>query len=239
MDINPEKNNEMDTDVINNAETEVREDKEDNKEEKTDKNENGNNEPEEKKQDPFLLFPMRYAKFCSFYQGVVLISFAGIIAAICSAIYGTLLWGAIFGAASIFFYFTFTSNELIERLGLSYKTKTGSLEITYCRRKYGDVFFIPSKLVWYDVERIGDNAFRSEKNAELLEIYIPKSIKSIGKDILGGCRDLTAIRYEGSEEEWNSIESETDFSGVNVTFNAVFPAIPQKEKDKRRSTPEK
>ena len=181
-------------------------------------------------QDPFELYPKRYERFKSFYLGVVILSFAGFMGAACVALYVNLLWGALVAAVSFFIYVVLTSNELIERLGLSYKTSVGSLEITYGCKKYGDVFFIPSRLLWYDVERIGNRAFRSEKNKGLREIYIPASIKSIGRDAFVSCTDLEAIRFEGSREEWEAIECESDLSCIEVSFGAVFPAIPQKKK---------
>ena len=184
----------------------------------------------ENEQDPFELYPKRYAKFKSFYLAVVILSFAGFMGAICVAIYMNLLWGAIVGAVSFFVYVVLTSNELIEKLGISYKTSVGSLEITYGCKKYGNVFFIPSRLLWYDVERIGDRAFHSEKNKGLKEIYIPASIKSIGKDAFVACSDLEAIRFEGSRAEWEAVECESDLSHVELSFGAVFPAIPQKKK---------
>ena len=187
-------------------------------------------EPTESVQDPFALYPIRYAKFCTFYLIIVIISFAGFMGAICAAIYAELLWGALIAAISFFVYLVFTSNELIERLGLSYKTSAGSLELTYCCKKYGDVFFIPSRLLWYDVERIGDNAFRSAKNEGLREIYIPASIKSIGKDAFAACTDLQAVRFEGSRDEWESIANESDLTGIEVSFGASFPPIPKKKK---------
>ena len=193
-------------------------------------NETKPSEQTEPAQDPFELYPMRYAKFKTFYLGIVIISFVGFMGAICAAIYKDLLWGAIIAAISFFVYLVFTSNELIERLGLSYKTSVGSLELTYCCKKYGDVFFIPSRLLWYDVERIGDNAFRSEKNAGLKEIYIPASIKSIGKDAFAACADLKAVRFEGSRDEWESIANESDLTGIEVSFGASFPPIPKKKK---------
>ena len=181
-------------------------------------------------QDPFELYPKRYARFKSVYLGIVLISFAGFMGAVCVAIYINLLWGALAGAISFFVYLVFTSNELMEGLGLSYKTGVGSLKITYGCKKYGDVFFIPSRLLWYDVERIEDRAFHSEKNKGLREIYIPSSIKSIGRDAFVACSDLEAIRFEGSREEWEAIVCESDLSRVEISFGAVFPAVPQKKK---------
>ena len=181
-------------------------------------------------EDPFELYPVRYARVTRFYLCIVLISFIGFMGAVFAAIYKDLLWGALIGAISFFVYVVFTSNELLEKLGIAYKTSVGSLTLTYCRKRYGDVFFIPSRLLWYDVERIGDNAFRSETNATLKEIYIPASIKSIGKDAFAACTELRAVRFEGTREEWEAISCESDLSHIELCFNAAFPLIPNKKK---------
>ena len=133
-------------------------------------------------------------------------------------------------AISFFIYYVLTANELIDKLGIVYKTSAGSLEVNACRMRYGDVFFVPSRLLWYDVERIGDGAFSSPKNAALREVYIPKTIKSIGKDVFSLCDSLEALRFEGSEEEWQAIENESELCGVVVTFDAVYPISVQKKK---------
>ena len=187
--------------------------------------------------DAFKLYPSRYDKFMSFYRALVIIAAVGIAAALAVAIYKDLMWGAVIGLGSVFVYVFFTSNEIFEKLGLAYKTSVGSLEITYCRKKYGNTFFVPSKILWYDVERIGDEAFNSEKNDGLTEIYLPRSIKSFGKDVFCGCKDLKYIRFEGSEEEWQAIEKETepDLSEISVSYNAEVPALPEKKKTKARN----
>lgn len=184
--------------------------------------------------DPFKSYPERYERFKIFYLCIVVISFVGFMGAICIAIYNELLWGALVGAISFFIYYVFTANELIDKLGISYKTSVGSLEVNACRMRYGEVFFVPSRLLWYDVERIGDRAFCSPKNAELREIYIPKTIKSIGKDVFSSCDSLEAVRYEGSEEEWQAIENESELSGVAVTFGAVYPTSVKKRSNSVR-----
>ena len=188
--------------------------------------------------DPFKLYPMRLEKFMSFYRTLVVAAFAGITAAVIVAIYESLLYGALIGIGSIFIYIFFASNEIFEKLGLAYKTTAGSLEIKYCRKKYGDVFFVPSKILWYDVEKIGDEAFNSVKNEGLTEIYIPKSIKSFGKDVFCGCADLIAIRFEGSEEEWQAIENVVEAvpDGVELTYNSEFPQSLTENKNQQNKT---
>ena len=180
--------------------------------------------------DPFKSYPERYERFKIFYLCIVVISFVGFMGAIWVAIYNDLLWGALVGAISFFIYYVLTANELIDKLGISYKTSVGSLEVNACRMRYGEVFFVPSRLLWHDVERIGDRAFCSPKNATLREIYIPKTIKSIGKDVFSLCDSLEALRFEGSEEEWQAIENESELCGVEVTFDAVYPISVQKKK---------
>ena len=184
---------------------------------------------ENKKQDPFKLYPMRYSKFMSFYLGIVILSCAGFLIAVFAAIEKDLLWVACIAAVTLFCYIRFTSNEMREKLGLTYKTGVSTLEITSCRPKYGDILFIPSKLLWYDVESIADEAFKPKRNSELKEIYLPSSLKKIGKNILLSCENLEAIRFCGSEDEWNAIEKETDFDGITITFNESYPEIPKKQ----------
>ena len=85
--------------------------------------------------DPFKSYPERYERFKIFYLCIVVISFVGFMGAICIAIYNDLLWGALVGAISFFIYYVFTANELIDKLGISYKTSVGSLEVNACRMR--------------------------------------------------------------------------------------------------------
>ena len=180
---------------------------------------------EVKKPSPEEIYPKRLKKFADLYLLVVIISSLGLAAAITVAVMLDLLWGAVIALASLFIYTRFTASELRDRLGISYKTSAGSLEITKVKVRYGDVFFIPSRLVWYDVERIADGAFFSPsgKNAELRAVYLPRSIKHIGKDVFASCNSLCEVHFEGSASEWEKIEKLTSFDELEVSFDAAYP----------------
>ncbi len=186
---------------------------------------------EKKKLDSEKLFPKRMAKVQSFYLlfGIMYTAALGI--AVYFAVSSDLKWAAVIAAVTVFFYVRFTDYTLDEQLGISYKTASGSLTVTRCRARYGDIFYIPSRLLWYDVETISDRAFFSPKakNAELHTIYIPKSIKHIGKDVFSSCESLSTVCFEGSRAEWEKVTKETDFSGFNMVFCAPFPTITKKK----------
>ena len=181
--------------------------------------------PPKKKKDPEKLFPIRLSKFNSFYLLVVLAAAVSLAVGIFVAVTSDLFWGIAIFFAGIFIYVYFTSSELHEKLGLWYKTDAGTLYITKCRARYGDVFYVPSRLLWYDVEELCDEAFLSpaNKNKELRAIYLPKTLKRIGKDVFASCEALTEIYFEGTEEEFQKIEKETSLEGLKVIFGASYP----------------
>ena len=85
----------------------------------------------------------------------------------------------------------------------------------------------------FDVTRIEDKAFLSKHNAELRCVFLPKTLLSIGKDVFEGCQSLEAIFFEGTEEEWERIEKETDLSSLRITFEAKYPPVVKKKKIKQ------
>ena len=194
------------------------------------KQKNAATTPKKKKKDPAKLFPIRYSKFNDFYLLVVLASAFALGIGITLAVTDDLFWGLAIFFSAILVYAYFTSSELHDKLGLWYRTESGSLYITKCRAKYGDVFYIPSRLLWYDVEELCDNAFFSStgKNSELCAVYLPKSLKKIGCDVFASCDSLKTIFFEGNEEEWNKIEKNTDLEGLEIIFETPYPKKPVK-----------
>ena len=176
------------------------------------------------KKDAEKLYPKRLSKFKSFYLLLVIISAVGLGAAIYVAVAIDLLKGALIAALAIFIYVRFGRSTLDDRLGIYYKTHNGVLSVTRCRARYGDIFYIPSRLVWYDVTELCDRAFFSAlgKNREMHTVYLPKSITRIGKDIFESCDSLTRICYEGSREDFEKIESQTDISAYELVFEAQY-----------------
>ena len=184
-----------------------------------------NNEEEPIKKDPRELYLSRLNKFRIFYLLLVILSAAGLGAAIVVAVMLDLFYGALLAIVSVLAYVRFTQSELDDKLGLYRKTEAGALFITRARARYGDELYIPSRLLWYDVEGISDGAFFSPKakNASLKAVYIPKSIKYIGKDVFASCASLEEIFFEGTEDEWNKIVKESSFDGLKINFEADYP----------------
>lgn len=179
----------------------------------------------QKKKDPEKLFPLRYEKYNSFYLLVVLSAAVALGVGIFVAVTDELLWGVGIFFAAIFIYVYFTTSELHEKLGIWYKTDAGRLLVTKCRARYGDVFYIPSRLIFYDVEELCDKAFFSplDKNKELKAVFLPKTLRRIGTDVFASCESLAEIYFEGSEAEWAKIESATSLEGLTVIFDSTLP----------------
>ncbi len=64
-----------------------------------------------------------------------------------------------------------------------------------------------------------------QNRAKITGIYIPKSVHRIETYAFNGCSSLTALYYEGTEEDWNKVIKENDWSfgapEFTVNFNAV------------------
>ena len=69
------------------------------------------------------------------------------------------------------------------------------------------------------LEEIGDKQFYF---CEILkEVYIPASVKRISRGSFSGCYELTDVWYEGTEEEWLSIDLwNSEVAESNIHFNS-------------------
>ena len=92
--------------------------------------------------------------------------------------------------------------------------------------------WVPQRLMWFDVIEIGDRAFCAKRNAELKKVFLPLTLRRIGKDIFDGCPLIETIYYEGSKEAFDKIESDTDILGYSVIFDAKYPPVAKKKKKK-------
>lgn len=68
--------------------------------------------------------------------------------------------------------------------------------------------------------KIGDYAFKECTN--LYKIVIPTSVKSIGKEVFKGCNELECIFYDGTKEEWNSIDKSTNWKDSERTCTIFY-----------------
>lgn len=202
-----------------------------------------NSEKTEANEKPTLPPHKEYAKrMQSFNEKYIMtLSAAGvaIAAGLALAMYYQFIVGAAVAALGVIIYTKFVGLDLYSQLGFEYKTYTEGLKLTLCRARYGDVLWIPSKLFYFDVTRIEDKAFANKHNEELRCVFLPKSLKSIGKDVFDDCPALTDIFFEGSEAEWERIEKETDLSSLSVTFDAKYPPVKKKSKVKANAKKKK
>ena len=191
-------------------------------------------EPQKKAQlPPHKEYAKRMLSFSEKYIMTLCGAGVAIAAGIAIAIFYEFIIGVAAVALGVVIYVKFVNSDLYSQLGFEYKTYTEGLCLTLCRARYGDVMWVPSRLIYFDVTRIEDKAFSSKHNEELRCVFLPKSLKSIGKDIFEDCHALEDVFFEGSEAEWEKIEKETDFSSFRLTFDAKYPPVKKKTKEKK------
>ena len=188
------------------------------------------NEPKKDVLPPHKEYAKRLLQFNTFY--IQLLLSVGVIIAIgiaLAVIYNVVL-GVIVALSGVFLYRYLAVDEMSKKLGIRYSSGVGGITVLSCRARYGDVMWIPSRLIWFDVIKIGDKAFASEKNLELKRVFLPKTLKEIGSDIFEGCDALCEIHFEGTREEWEEIAKSSDVSTYKIYFDAKYPPIPKRKK---------
>lgn len=179
---------------------------------------------------PHKEYAKRMLSFSGFYIGFIVIVGVIMALAVAVAVLYNVMLGVAIAAFGVFFYTSFLSENLSKTLGFRYVSLAGGIRLTMCRMRYGEVMWVPESLMWFDVIAIGDGAFASPKNAELKKVFLPKTLTEIGKDVFSGCDALEDIYYQGSEEEFAKISSETDLSAYRIIFDAKYPPLPKKKK---------
>lgn len=179
---------------------------------------------------PHKRYIQRIKKFQKYYTQLVIIIGAIIVISVIIAV----VYNLIIGVSTVIFaailYNSWASSEMYKELGIKYKSITGGIIVTSCKARYGDIMWIPASLIRFDVIEIDDRAFAKRNNESLTKLFLPKTLKKIGTDIFDGCDSLKEIFFEGSEEEWNNVEKNTDFSCYKVIFEAKYPPIIKKKK---------
>lgn len=190
-------------------------------------------QPERPAVPPHKEYAKRMLNFSEFYIGFIVI--VGIIMAIAVAIavlYSVVL-GVVLALFGVLFYTTILSDNMSKMLGFRYVSMAGGIRITMCRARYGEVMWVPDSLMGFDVIAIGEGAFKSPKNSELKKVFFPKTLRTIGKDVFEGCEALEDIYYQGSEEEFAKIVCETELSAYRIIFDAKYPPLAKKKKNKK------
>lgn len=153
------------------------------------------------------------------YLLVFIVSAAFVMIGIWIAVSIKVSYGLICAMSAVVFYIFAVGNILYKRLGIAYASTTGQLRITkYHGRGRADAW-IPRRLLRLDVTEIDDGAFDQDSSREITTVHLPQTLRRIGKDVFKGCDRLERICFEGSREEWESIESETDLSAYSVELD--------------------
>ena len=155
--------------------------------------------------------------------------------AIAVAVMWKVSYGLMIAIIIVLGYIGVTGNILYSRLGFSYDSLPGALRIKDVYGKNREQVFIPRRLFWLDVCEIGNKAFCHTSSASIKTVYLPRALKTIGENAFEGCDALCCICFEGSEDEWNAIEKNTSFEGIEILFGQeiAYPEKPKKEKKKK------
>ena len=190
----------------------------------------------------------RYAdglkQFGLFYWELVIGAVIVLVIAVLLALYSSILIGLAVSAAVGCIYTYFTADELKKRLGLSYRSEEGSLIVTGLDAKGAEELYLPSRLMWWDVEILADHAMEKEGNTSLSALHLPRSLRRIEAEAFCGCENLTRLLYEGTEVEWAKVACEAELASVTLVFDVAYPALskkekPKKEKKRKKDTEEK
>ncbi len=184
---------------------------------------------------PLDEYKARLEHFKKYYLLLVLLTALAVCMGIAIAVLVNLLIGVCLSVISACVYVYFSIDEAQKSLGIRFKNINGYVVISRLYDTLGGTAVVPERLIYADVREIGDGALDGEKNTELCELYIPKSVEKIGKDIFADGAHVT-IKYEGSAEEWENIESRTDFCAHTLCFDCEYPQLPPKRK--RKKTPQ-
>ncbi len=173
----------------------------------------------------------------SSYLAIVIISAAIAAAGITVAVLWYVSAGLALAILAILFYMYATKSLLSGRLGISYKSSTGRLCISKLCTNGKQELWIPSRLLWLDVTEISNRVFTPEDAASVKILHLPKALLSIGKYAFEDCNALQHIYFEGSEQEWASIELNCDLEGIELHFldNSIF-SVPKTEKKSKHSS---
>ena len=189
--------------------------------------ENTANEGEEVRSYPEEEFLGALAAFEKAYLNTVIIAAVIAAAGIGVAVIVKVSYGLICAIAAVLFYIGSVSNILYNKLGLAYTSVMGAIYITECYGKGRSEAWIPRKLMWIEVRSIEDEAFDHDSCRAIETVHMPRTLVHIGKNVFLGCENISRICFEGSREEWEAIECETDLSGIEVEFDSMV-SYPEK-----------
>ncbi len=172
---------------------------------------------------PEQRYSLRLYEFEKYYLTIVLLSGAAVLTGIAVAILLDIFVGiaCVLLAAVAYVYFVF--DEARGKLGIRYRNTEGHIEITKLLCTYGDCLVLPPRFIYADVRVLDDGALCSKKNEGLRKLYLPASVERIGKNIFGDEPLPFTVCFEGTREEWEKIQKQTDFSQFELLFECEYP----------------
>ena len=95
---------------------------------------------------PHEEYAKRMGNFIAYYRQLLV--FIGVVAlmGLVIAVAENVILGSCTAILSAALYVYFTSDELFKKLGLRYSSTEEGVEITRCRVRYGDTFYIPENI---------------------------------------------------------------------------------------------
>lgn len=157
--------------------------------------------------------------------------------AIVIAILFKVSYGVMLAVATVIVYISAVGQILYIKLGFSYLSLSGELRITEVYGRKRNSVYIPRRLLWLEVTEIRERAFCHSSSAKVQTVYLPKTLKKIGRNAFEGCESLERICFEGSESEWNAVEGAELVCGVEIVFgeSSGYPAQQGVRSKKRRN----
>lgn len=98
-----------------------------------------------------------------------------------------------------------------------------------CNDAFYNCSLLKTIVLPYNTIRIGTSSFAGCESLEY--VYLPKSLMLLSTSAFPNSRSLKAIYYEGSEEDWNKIETywgkPSHFLTDKLVFNTPAPSYPR------------
>ena len=178
-----------------------------------------------------------YAWTEKLYRAIIVVSCILAAASIGIAVIWKVSYGLIGAFVTVVFYLSATSNMLYSRLGYAYKTDRGELTVTEIYGQHREEVYLPERLFFCEVVAIGSEACDHKSSAEMKVLHLPRTLKRIDADALGGAPLLERICYGGTREEWAEVEVLCELGDIELCFDEVveYPVKEKKPKKPKKS----
>ena len=137
-------------------------------------------------------------------------------ASIAVAVYAKVSYGVLAAVLTALIYRYCLGDELKKQLGLSQRRVADGLAITVVTRVNDEtVISLPERLLWLDVVEFCGALDGAGKG--IVELELPATLQRIASDALLQIPDLQTIRFDGTAEQWESVQK-PDLSKYQIVF---------------------